>query len=119
MSSCRAMSSWLLQPPAGSPGRIRRCPQRAELAHAEPAPVAIGAVGGCRQIPAIDRRAAGGVGDQGAIAEELREQLTLRRLARSRSTAPLYSNNGSSELAALDVNADLCPIRLGKVKGRT
>ena len=34
-----------------------------------------------RQVAAVDRRAAGGVGDLQAVAEQLREQLEVRRLA--------------------------------------
>ena len=40
-----------------------------------------------RQIAAVDRRAAGGVGDHRAVAEELRNQLQIRRFAASRAGA--------------------------------
>src|SRR3990172_45700 len=36
-----------------------------------------------RQVGAINRGAAGGVGDDGPVAEELREELEIRRLAAS------------------------------------
>ena len=39
------------------------------------------------QVAAVDRGAAGGVGHHGTIAEELRNQLQVRRLAASRAGA--------------------------------
>jgi hypothetical protein len=58
-----------------------------ELAHAGPRPCGIGRVRRRRQVAAVDRRAAGGVGDQQPIAEQLRQQLEVRRLAAARAGA--------------------------------
>ena len=45
------------------------------------AALVVGAVGRGRQVAAVDRGAAGGVGDQHAVAEELGHQLDVRRFA--------------------------------------
>ena len=42
---------------------------------------AVDRVGGRGQVAAVDRRAAGGVGDDDAVAEELAQELDVRRLA--------------------------------------
>ena len=44
------------------------------------APVGVGRPRRGRQVAAVDRRAAGGVGDHQPVAEQLREQLDVRRL---------------------------------------
>ena len=49
------------------------------------AALGVGAVGGGGQIAAKDRRAAGGVGDQQAVADQLRQQFEIRALRRSPS----------------------------------
>ena len=51
------------------------------------AAVAVRRVRRRRQIAAVDRRAAGGVGHEQPVAEQLREQLEIRRLAAARAGA--------------------------------
>src|SRR5438093_1505060 len=46
-----------------------------------PAAVSIRTPRGRREVPAIDRRAAGGIRHQRAVAEELAHELQVRRLA--------------------------------------
>ena len=67
--------------------RWRRMPRpnsalssNSELDQAGPRPLPSG-VGRGRQVAAVDRRAAGGVGDQHAVAEELRGEADVRGLA--------------------------------------
>ena len=74
--------------------RIRPC---------RPAAVAIGRVRRGRQIAAVNRRAAGGVGDQQAIAEQLREQLDVRRFAAARAGARVLEQR-LEELRALVID---------------
>ena len=52
--------------------RVRPC---------RPAPVGVDRPRRRRQVAAVDRRAAGRVGDQQPVAEQLRQQLQVRRLA--------------------------------------
>jgi hypothetical protein len=52
-----------------------------------PAPSGVLGVRRGGQVAAVDRRAAGGVGDIHAVAEELRQQLDVRRLAAARAGA--------------------------------
>ena len=52
-----------------------------------PAAVAVRRPRRRRQVAAVDRRAAGRVGDEEPVAEELREQLQVRRLAAARAGA--------------------------------
>ena len=52
-----------------------------EFDHAGPRPSVFSAVRRGRQVAAVDRGAAGGVGDQRAVAEQLRHQLDVRRFA--------------------------------------
>ena len=51
------------------------------VAQAGPRPSRVDGPRRRRQVAAVDRRAAGGVGDQQPVAEELREQLEIRRFA--------------------------------------
>ena len=51
------------------------------------AALVVGAVRRGRQVAAVDAAASGGVGDQQVIAEQLRQQLEVRRLAASRARA--------------------------------
>ena len=46
-----------------------------------PAPLGVGRPGRGRQVAAVDRRAAGGVGDHQPVAEQLRQQFQVGRLA--------------------------------------
>ncbi len=57
------------------------------------AAVAVLRVGRRRQVAAVDRRAAGRVGDEQPVAEQLGQQLDVRRLAAA-AQAPEYSNSG-------------------------
>ena len=59
-------------------------------------------VGRGGQVAAVDRRAAGGVGDQRAVAEELGQELEVRRLAAARAGARVLEER-LQELRALDV----------------
>ncbi len=52
-----------------------------EFDQAGPRPSLFTAVGRGGQVAAVDRGAAGGVGDQHAVAEQLRHQLDVRRFA--------------------------------------
>ena len=52
-----------------------------------PAAVGVGRPRRGRQVAAVDRRAAGRVGDHQPVAEQLREQLEVRRLAAARAGA--------------------------------
>ena len=71
-----------------------------EFDHAGPAAVAVGRVRRRRQVAAVDRRAAGRVGDQQPVAEELREQLEVRRLAAAGAGARVFEQR-LEELRAL------------------
>ncbi len=51
------------------------------------APLGVHGPGGGGEVSAVDRRAAGGVRDQEAVAEELREELEVRGLAAPRARA--------------------------------
>ena len=51
------------------------------------AAVVVDRVGRGGQVAAVNRGAAGGVGDEGAVAEELRQQLDVRRFAAARAGA--------------------------------
>ena len=85
---------------AGQPAQERRAPGAAWLSTARrkpepelgvvleqrvgpgrPAAVAVGSVGRGGQVAAVDRRAAGGVGDQRPVAEQLGQQLDVGGLA--------------------------------------
>ena len=78
-------------PPAGRArgacrARTRRCPRRAS----SPRPVRVhrrSRPGRRRQVAAVDRRAAGRVRDEHAVAEELGQQLEVGRLAAARAGA--------------------------------
>src|SRR5690348_10607135 len=52
-----------------------------------PTALAVGSPGCHRQVAAIDGRAPGGVGDLQTVAEQLRQQLQIRRLAATRAGA--------------------------------
>ena len=58
-----------------------------ELFHAGPRPSALTVHGVVGQVAAVDRRAAGGVGDHHAVAEQLGDELEVRRLAAARARA--------------------------------
>ena len=58
------------------------------------AAIRVGRVGGGRQVAAVNRGAAGGVGDHETVAVELGQQLEIRRLAAA-GTGAEYSNRGS------------------------
>ena len=75
------------------------------------APVGVDRVGRRRQVAAVDRRAAGGIGDERAVAEELGEQLDVRRLAAA-GAGPGVLEERLEELRALDVELDLGPVDL-------
>jgi NAD(P)-dependent dehydrogenase (short-subunit alcohol dehydrogenase family) len=75
-----------------------------ELDQAGPRPLASVGVGRGRQVAAVDRRAAGRVRDQEAIAEELGEQLDVRRLAAARARAAELEER-LEQLRALGVHA--------------
>ena len=80
------------------------------------ASVAIGRVGRRRQVAAVDRRAAGRVGDEQAIAEQLREQLEVRRLAAARAGAGILEER-FEELRALVIDPrDLGAIHFRKIE---
>ena len=79
------------------------------------APVAVDGVGRRREVAAVDRRAAGGVGDQHPVAEELRHQLDVRGLAAAEAGAGELEE-GLHELGALHVDLQLRPVGLGEVE---
>ena len=58
-----------------------------ELAHVGPRPCRIAGVRRGGQVAAVDRRAARRIGDIQPVAEELRQQLDVRRLAAARAGA--------------------------------
>ena len=66
--------------PAGSRGRTRHCPRTASSTRPARGPRGSSSRRD-RQVAAVDRRAAGGIGDLQPVAEQLREQLEIRRLA--------------------------------------
>ena len=74
-----------------------------ELDQAGPRPSRVRAVGRRRQVAAVDRRAAGGVADQQPVAEELGQQLDVRRLAAAGAGAGVLEQR-LQELGALDVD---------------
>ena len=84
-----------------------------ELDHAGPRPVVVRGVRRGRQVAAVDRRAAGGVGDHRPVAEELGEELQVRRLAAARAGAGVLEQR-LEELRALHVVADLATVRVGQ-----
>ncbi len=69
------------RPPAAARGRTRRCPRTASWTRSARGPSAFVGPGRRRQVAAVDRRAAGRVGDQHPVAEELGHQLHVGRLA--------------------------------------
>ena len=70
-------------------------------------------VGRAGQVAAVDRRAARGVADQHAIAEQLRDELDVGRLAAT-GAGPGELEQRQQELRALDrVELDLGPIDVG------
>src|SRR3990172_940892 len=79
------------------------------------AAVGIGAVRRGGQVPAVDRAAAGRVGDEHAIAVELRHELDVRRLAATRARARELEQR-LEELRALDVEPHLGAVRLGQTE---
>src|SRR5262249_44914354 len=54
------------------------------------------------QVATVDRRAAGGIGDQQAVAEKLRQELEVRRLAAA-ATGPGILEQRQQELRPLDL----------------
>ena len=66
---------------AASRARTRRCPRTASWLQAGPRPAALTRPRRRRQVGAVDRRAAGRVGDDHPVAEELADELDVRRLA--------------------------------------
>ena len=76
------------------------------------ASVGVGGVGRGRQVAAVDRRAPGGVGDECAVAEELRHQLDVGRLAAARAGAGVLEQR-LQELRALEVEFHLRAVGLG------
>ena len=81
--------------------------------------VAIRRVRRGRQIAAVDRRAAGRVRDQQAIAEQLREQLEVRRLAAARARAGVFEQR-LQELRLLVIDPrDGGAIHFGEIRGRS
>src|SRR5690606_23923956 len=77
--------------------------------------VMIGCVRRRGQVAPINRRAAGGVGDQQAVAKQLGQQLDVRRLAATGTSARVLEQ-GTQQLRALDVAQDLGPLELGKTQ---
>ena len=87
--------------PGGSPGRTRRCPRTASWTRPGRARPCFGPGRG-RQVAAVDRGAAGGVGDDQAVAEELAEQLDVGRFAAAGAGAGELEQR-LQQLRALDV----------------
>ena len=73
--------------PGGSRGRTRRCPRTANSTRPGRGPRAFFDPRRHRQVAAVDRGAAGRVGDLQPVAEQLRQQLQVRRLAAARAGA--------------------------------
>ena len=72
-----------------------------------------------RQVAAVDRRAAGGVGDDGAVAEELADSLRYG-VSPQPAQAPENSNSGWRSWTSLTwLSVERVPIHLGQVAGRT
>ncbi len=85
------------------------------------AAVAVGRVGRRRQVAAVDRRAAGGVGDEQPVAEELGQQLQVRRLAAAGAGARVLEQR-LEELRALviELGQRRCdPARAGRGRSRS
>ncbi len=81
-----------------------------------PAAAAVDGVGSGGQVAAVDRRAAGRVGDQEAIAEELREQLDVGRLPAAGAGSRVFEER-QEELRTLDVDvADTVARRIGNAQ---
>ena len=82
--SSRASSVW-----ASSPRRMPRpnsaLSSNSELFHAGPRPSRVGRVRRGREVGAVDRRAAGGVGHHHPVAEELGDELDVGGLAAARA----------------------------------
>ena len=91
-------------PPGAGRGRTPRCPRRASWPRPGRGPSRLVRVGRGGQVAAVDRRAAGGVRDQRAVAEELGQQLDVGRLAAARAGARVLEQR-LQELRALDVEA--------------
>ena len=66
--------------PAACRGRTRHCLRTASWSR-RPRPSCVAAVGSGGQVAAVDGGAAGGVGDERAVAEQLRHQLDVRGFA--------------------------------------
>ena len=88
---------------------------KSELDQAGPRPSRFVRVGRGRQVAAVDRGAAGGVGDERAVAEELGEQLDVGRLAAAGAGAGELEER-LEELRALDVELELA---CGPTSGRS
>ena len=68
-----------------------------------------------REIAAVDRRASRGVCDQEAVAEQLRQELEVRRLTAT-GAGPRELEERLGKLRALDVGGDPRPVHLRKVE---
>ena len=80
------------------------------------ASLAVGGVGRGREVAAVDRAASGGVGHQDPVAEELRQELDVRRLAASGAGAGILEER-LEELRGLHIQgARLRPVGLGQVE---
>ena len=76
---------------------------------------AVRGVGGRRQVAAVNRRAPGGIGDERPIAEQLREQFDVRRLAAAGAGARVFEER-LQKLRVLDVRLDGRAVDLRQVE---
>ena len=92
---------------------------KSELDQVGPSPVPVLGVRRGGQVAAVDRRAAGGVGDHRPVAEELAHQLQVGRLAAAGAGAGELEER-LEQLRALDhVDLDLRAVDLGNARGRS
>ena len=78
------------------------------------APVGVGRPRRGRQVAAVDRRAAGRVGDHQPVAEQLREELQVRRLAAARAGAGELEQRLQELGAAHRAEVDPRPVARGQ-----
>ena len=105
--------------PAASRSRTRRRPRTASSTRPARGRRAFVVVGRAGQVAAVDRRAARGVGDHHPVAEELREQLHVGRLAAA-GAGPGELEQRQQQLRALDrVGLDLASGRRRAASGRS
>jgi len=79
------------------------------------AAILVGSVGRGGQVAAVDAGAARGIGDEGAVAEELGEQLDIGRLAAAGAGTAVFEQ-GLQELGALHVHLHRGAVHFGEIQ---